>query len=87
MTPAIRNCRFAFRCKLNWQHLTSTTDRNIRFCADCQQEVHFCATNEELAEAVALNRCVAIELENHLVPITVVMGLPAPPSEADQDCG
>jgi hypothetical protein len=43
------------------------TDKDdVRFCSECQREVHFCADVYELANAVALNRCVAIIVEVHV---------------------
>ena len=43
------------------ESLIETGQVDIRFCGDCQQAVHYCHTDGELAEAIRLNRCVAIE--------------------------
>jgi sulfur relay (sulfurtransferase) complex TusBCD TusD component (DsrE family) len=56
----IRNCAFAFKCTAKWQDLTKTSNVLINFCEDCQREVYFCENDDELANAVRLNRCVAI---------------------------
>ena len=34
--------------------------RNIRYCSECEENVFFCNTDEELVEAIRGNRCVAI---------------------------
>ncbi len=59
----IRNCIFAFKCSAIWEELDETVDDSIRFCQDCQKEVHYCANDDELVAAVRLNRCVAIDKE------------------------
>lgn len=59
----IRNCVFAFKCAAVWDELEDTADESIKFCQDCQKEVHYCADDDELVVAVRLNRCVAIEKE------------------------
>ena len=56
----IRNCIFAFKCDMKWEKLSETDSRNIKFCNDCQKEVHFCRTDEELVEAVKRNKCIGI---------------------------
>ena len=67
-TASIRNCKFAFRYDRRWADLISTRDPDIKFCDECQQEVYFCYTDADLAEAIVRNRCIAIQVENHLVP-------------------
>jgi len=59
--PTIRNCRFAFRCTRTWESLIQIGRPAVRFCDECQQEVHYCRTDAQLATAVRMNRCVAIE--------------------------
>ena len=63
MESSIRNCRFAYRCGKNWSNLAETENPDIRYCADCQREVVFCHTDAQLANSIALNRCVAISLD------------------------
>jgi hypothetical protein len=60
MPAAIRNCVFAFQCTRTWDSLRPTGSQGIRFCDDCQREVHFCRDARALSRAIALNRCVAI---------------------------
>jgi len=61
--PMIRNCRFAYKCEAKWEQLPETDDPSVRFCLDCEKEVHYCLTDEQLAEAIRLNRCVAVRLK------------------------
>lgn len=56
----IRNCKFAFKCSARWDDLQETADEYIKFCDDCQKEVFFCESDDELVAQVRLNRCVAI---------------------------
>jgi len=67
MPLTIRNCTFAFKCTAKWYELTSTDNDKINFCQDCQREVHLCEDDEELANAVRLNRCVAIYRQDGMV--------------------
>lgn len=80
MTLSIRNCPFAFRCDRKWSALKRTADPDVRFCGDCQREVYRCHTDRELVEAVALNRCVTIQVDEYVRgPEGVTMGYVAPP--------
>jgi hypothetical protein len=56
----IRNCRFAFRCKQQWDSLTTTEHPRFRFCGDCQRRVVLCERDDELREGLRQNDCVAI---------------------------
>ncbi|MCC2637827.1 MAG: hypothetical protein K0Q68_1546 [Moraxellaceae bacterium] len=77
MTLSLRNCPFAFRCDRKWTSLKPTREPDIRFCGDCQREVHRCHTEGQLAEAVARNRCIAIQVEDFIGgPERVLMGVP-----------
>lgn len=58
----LRNCRFAFECPKSWDALIETTESSIRYCVHCDRGVHFCGTDEALAQAVSRNLCVAIEV-------------------------
>ncbi len=57
---AIRNCTFAYKCEAKWEALELIEYEDIRFCNVCQQEVHFCHTDDDLVRNIHLNRCVAI---------------------------
>jgi hypothetical protein len=58
----VKNCQFAFKCPKKWEDLTLTLFDRVRHCHGCQRDVFLCNTDAELAEAVRLNRCVAVEL-------------------------
>lgn len=61
----IRNCEFAYRCTKTWDELTPFEDyATERVCSDCNKLVHLCTTDEELAEAIRANYCVAIATES-----------------------
>lgn len=66
MAITLRNCSFAFKCDKSWTLLEKTKDASIRFCTQCQKEIHYCDNDEELVQSIALNRCVAIQVKNHL---------------------
>ena len=55
----LRNCTFAYKCTQQWKNLEETYEEGIRFCHDCQKEVHYCEDDQELLESIKLNRCVA----------------------------
>jgi hypothetical protein len=77
LTISIHNCRFAYRCDRKWDELKPTTDDEVRFCGQCERTVHWCSTDRELAEAVALNHCVAIDVD-HTISGGIEMGVVAP---------
>lgn len=54
----IRNCSWGYSCEQFWEVLDDTQDPQIKFCNDCQKEVHRCETKEELVNNIAMNRCV-----------------------------
>lgn len=84
MTTFIRNCTFAFKCEKKWALLTQTKSNDVRFCEDCQREVFFCRTDEQLRESIVMNRCVAVEFENITTrKTTQLMGSPV--REIDPD--
>ena len=59
----IRNCRFKFKCGAAWEHLDATENPGVRHCGGCERDVHLCETDEELAQAILENHCVAIPRE------------------------
>ena len=63
---ALRNCQFAFRCSKTWESLGATDKNQVKFCNDCDREVYFCATDQELSEAIEKNRCVALVVSGEL---------------------
>jgi len=57
---SIENCRFKFRCEQTWDGLTPTAHEQVRHCSECREDVHFCTTDEQLAQAIRQGHCVAI---------------------------
>jgi hypothetical protein len=55
-----RNCEFAFKCDADWDALDETDDQFIRFCNQCQKQVHYCVNDKQLLNAIKANLCVAI---------------------------
>ncbi|MGA9164035.1 MAG: hypothetical protein WBZ31_06230 [Thiobacillus sp.] len=76
MTTYIRNCTFAIECDKKWGDLSITKAPDIRFCHACQREIYFCRTDEQLREAIVLNRCVAIEFEEISGKNSYIVGMP-----------
>ena len=60
MSINLRNCIFGFKCNQKWETLNATSVNGIKFCDDCQREVHLVEDLRSLEEAIILNRCVAI---------------------------
>ena len=52
--------RFAFECPNQWGLLRPTPDDAVRFCESCQQEVHLCATAEQVRRHALRGHCVAV---------------------------
>lgn len=48
----IRNCPCGYSCTKEWADLIDIRDEDIRFCNDCQKEVHWVDSREELAESI-----------------------------------
>jgi hypothetical protein len=72
----LRNCVFGFKCTNKWGSLNATANEDIKFCEDCQKEVYFIEDLFSLEEAIALNRCVAINTtseSDEIVKVTVGM--------------
>ncbi len=58
----VRNCRFKYQCPNDWSALDRTDKSNVRFCHQCNENVYFCSSSEELREALVNDYCVAIEV-------------------------
>lgn len=59
----IRNCPpgFRFVCAKQWEELTQTASRSVRFCEQCRREVHFCRTDGETIAHAREGHCIARE--------------------------
>jgi uncharacterized protein (TIGR02996 family) len=69
----IENCRgkrdtarsfYSFRliCDRRWEDLRVTEDRAVRFCAGCEQSVHYCDSITQAREHAERGHCVAVDL-------------------------
>ena len=61
--PAVEGCpiRFGFKCPLRWDALRRTENDEVRHCAGCRQDVHFCRTLEQAQELAERGACVALD--------------------------
>ncbi|MBT5019836.1 MAG: hypothetical protein HON04_13955 [Planctomicrobium sp.] len=57
----IRNCdvKFKTRCPKQWADLAPSDKNTVRYCNECQQNVYFCLSTEELKRRTANRQCVA----------------------------
>jgi hypothetical protein len=60
--PEIRGClpQFRFQCPQHWLALQPTSDKRIRFCSECQRDVHWCDDNESACSLGREGKCVAL---------------------------
>jgi len=71
----IRNCKVEFKCPERWDELEEQDNPDTRHCNVCDENVFLCTTDAQIAEAIRLDRCVAIspasesndEFEPHFV--------------------
>jgi hypothetical protein len=59
----IRKCpvRMKLVCPRTWQGLQPTADSNVRHCAQCDQDVYFCRTDQETLRHARAGHCIARE--------------------------
>jgi len=76
---SIKNCVQATRCDAKWENLQETSDLSVRFCTDCQKDVHLCKDDQELATAIQLKRCAAINKSDNSSNLDYIGGLWTPP--------
>ena len=58
----IANCPLEMVCDRRWEDLAPTAQEGVRHCAECETEVHFCHSIEELLAHAKLDHCVAFNL-------------------------
>jgi hypothetical protein len=57
----IRNCVFKYECDKNWEELENiSSDKNIKFCSNCNRDVYMVNDSFELTILIKENKCVAI---------------------------
>lgn len=52
-----------FSCPIQWDSLSITAFKNIKYCEQCNENVYFCETPEVFTEKASLGQCVAIPTE------------------------
>jgi uncharacterized protein (TIGR02996 family) len=52
--------RFEFPCPNRWADLQPTGSTGVRYCGDCQRDVHFCASRDEAEQHAVRGNCIAI---------------------------
>lgn len=63
-TIDLRNCKFGFKCNQSWFRLNETENKDIKFCSKCEKNVYMVHNNNELANAIQENKCVALRATN-----------------------
>ena len=58
----IANCPLEMVCDRRWEDLIELPDAAVRHCTECETEVHFCHSIEELLAHAKLGHCVAFNL-------------------------
>jgi len=53
------NLQFRYQCPRSWEALTSTDRSSVRFCNQCNREVHFCSTLDDVRRHADAVDCVA----------------------------
>jgi uncharacterized protein (TIGR02996 family) len=86
--PRLEKCLFALEleCPQQWERLTPTAARSVRFCASCGQNVYYCTTLREAARHAACGHCVAVDArvlrrddDLGIRSIGIAVGRPSPP--------
>ena len=57
---------FEFACPMYWGGLQETDDPAVRHCDQCQQDVYFTSTAQELIERSSRGQCVAVMMESEV---------------------
>lgn len=55
---------FEYACPAYWGGLRETDDPGVRACDQCQENVYFTSTAQELLERTARGQCVAVMMES-----------------------
>ena len=65
-TIDIRNCVFGRDCKQVWERLTDTTNASLKYCRKCERNVYMIENDNDVANAIRLNQCIAIKVQSQL---------------------
>ena len=53
--------RLAFSCPLEWGALAGNPEDEVRACTECQRDVHYVRSREDMARWVGRGECVALD--------------------------
>lgn len=62
----ILNCNFRFKCPKDWSSLTDIGVENQRYCGVCNENVHWCTTQQDIDAAISNDQCVAFASETKI---------------------
>ena len=93
----IVNCKFTYKCPLEWQNLTESDNENVRFCSTCEKNVYFAHSQSEVYYFAERGDCIAfhpgegINFSEYLFKPPPLMGMiarnsdsiPPPPETAE----
>jgi hypothetical protein len=65
-TVDIRNCVLGRDCKQIWERLIETNDSSLKYCRKCEKNVFMILSDTDVANAIRLNRCIAIKVQSQL---------------------
>jgi hypothetical protein len=65
-TINIRNCVFGRDCKQVWERLTDTTNASLKYCRKCEKNIYMIENDNDVANAIRLNQCIAIKVQSQL---------------------
>lgn len=73
---------FEYLCDRRWEDLQTTDAKAVRFCDQCQHNVHYCDTISEAREHAWAGHCIAVDLgvmrrKDDLEPERHYMGMPS----------
>ena len=81
-TFSVENCPLAFQCNKRWSDLKKiVTEKDIRFCSDCQKPVYRIDQYTDYESHAAAGHCVALDFESTMllgdivgpeIPITII---------------
>jgi uncharacterized protein (TIGR02996 family) len=89
----IENCTLiATRCPKRWEGLEPTDEASIRFCSECEREVHYCPTIQVARKHACAGDCIAVDVaiprkDGDLEEPLMVLGRPGPGTLARMRAG
>jgi hypothetical protein len=54
------NCEFVFKCPQQWNLMKRTESDGVRFCGECERNVYFAESAQELDKFSREGKCVAV---------------------------